>query len=59
MASVIEAKGNIRLDMPEGKRSLGRYSSGWECNIKIHPKVLGYGKNWVQLQALVSEKRNR
>jgi hypothetical protein len=34
-------------DKPEGKRPLLKHMHGWEDNVKIYVKVIGYeGVNW-------------
>jgi len=40
----------ILVGKPEGKRSLGRPTCGWDDNIKIFLKEIGCdGVNWIRL----------
>jgi hypothetical protein len=47
-----EARGayNILVEKPEGRRPLGRPRRGWEDNIKIGLREIGFGDvDWIRL----------
>jgi len=40
----------LLVGKPEGKRSFGRPTCGWEDNIKMDPQEVGYrGTDWIEL----------